>query len=83
MRMLAALPLLLLAAACNVEQDSNNDQTKITIDREAIGNAAADVGNVAEDTAAEVGRAGEAIGNEARKIDVDVDVRRNDDGNSN
>jgi len=81
MRMTVAVPLLLLAA-CNVENDAGNDQTKITIDRDGISNAAEDIGNVAEDTAAEVGRAGQAIGNEARKIDVDVDVRRNGDGNS-
>lgn len=82
MRTIVAIPLLLLAA-CNVRNDAQNGQTDITIDREGIGNAADDLGNVAEDTADELDRAGKAIGNEARKIDVDVDVRRNGDGNSN
>ena len=82
MRTIIAIPLLLVAA-CNVRNDAGNDQTTITIDREAIGNATEDLGNAAEDTAAELERAGNAVRNEARKIDVDVDVRRNGDGNSN
>jgi len=82
MRHLALTPLLLVAA-CNVENDAQNDQTKITIDREGIGNAAESFGNAAEDTADQLGRAGKAIGNEVDKIDVDVDVRRDGDGNSN
>ena len=82
MRMLIIAPLL-LAAACNVENDGANNQTTITIDREAVGNVTDDLGNAARDSAAELERAGEAIGNEARRIDVDVDVRRDGDGNAN
>ncbi len=81
MRQLLLIPIL-LTAACNVENDAQNDQTKITIDRDGIGNAAESLGNAAEDTANGLGRAGKAIGNEVDKIDVDVDVRRDGDGNS-
>lgn len=80
MRMLALIPLL-FAAGCNVETDARNDQTTVTIDRQGIANAAEDLGNVAEDSAAEIERAGKAVRNEARKIDVDVDVRRDGGGN--
>jgi hypothetical protein len=72
---------LLLAAACNVQNDAANNQTTITIDREAVGNVTDDLGKAARDTGAELERAGDAIGNEARRIDVDV--RRDGDGNAN
>ena len=81
MRQLLLIPML-LTAACNVENDPQNDQTKITIDEQRIGNAAEDLGNAARDAGAEAERAGEAIRNEARDIDVDVDLRRDGEGNA-
>lgn len=81
MRILIAAPLL-LAAACSVQDDPRNGQTTIAVDRNLVTDTGERLGNAVEDTANEVQRAGQAIGNEARRIDVDVDVRRDDQGNS-
>ena len=79
MRMLVALPLLLLPA-CDVQKDAANDQVTLEFNEEHVENAAESVGNAAERAASEVGnaaeRAGQAIENEVGDIDVDVDVGR-------
>ncbi len=84
MRILFA-PLLLLGA-CNVDNDSANDQMTIEYNQERVEDAASDVGNAAEDLGSSVGNvaesAGQAIGNEVGDIDVDLDVNRNRNGNS-
>ena len=80
MRMILAIPLLLLGA-CNVDSDAANDQVRLDYDQERIENAA----RTAAGTAREVGAAaanvastpGRAISNEVGDIDVDVDVSRN------
>ena len=78
MRMIVALPLLLLAA-CNVDSDSANDQVTLEFNGERIEDAASDaagaVGNAAES-------AGAAIENEVGDLEVDLDVRRNESGNA-
>ena len=84
MRIILALPLLLMAA-CNVERDEANDQTTLEFNGQRIEDAASDVANTAEDVAVGVGnvaeRTGDAIGNEVGDVDVDVDVNRNRTGN--
>jgi len=72
-KILLALPLL-LTAACNVENDPQNDQVTLQYNEEQAQNVAEDVGNTAEGI-------GEAIANEAedaaakiQNTDVDVDV---------
>ena len=82
MRMLIAAPLL-LAAACSVETDRRNGQTTIGFDEKIVTNTTDRLGNAAEETANEIERAGQEIRNEARSIDVDVDIRRRPPGNSN
>ena len=86
MRILFALPLLALAA-CNVDNDSANDQLRIEYNGQRIEDAASDAANVAGDVASSVGNVasstGQAIKNEVGDIDVDVDVSRNKSGNSN
>ena len=81
MRFIAALPLLALIAACGVENDSNNGQTTIKIDRDRIENAGRDALEAGEDLARGAGNVavstGRAIKNEVGDIDVDVDVSRN------
>lgn len=80
MRWIVALPLLALAA-CGVEDDANNGQTTIRIDRERIENAAREVRETGENLARGAGNiavsTGRAIKNEVGDIDIDVDVRRN------
>ena len=62
MRILLAIPLL-LASACNVSTDANNDSMTIQYNEEA----AEDVGNAAENI-------GTAIGNEAEDLTTDDDA---------
>ena len=76
MRTFLLLPLLALGA-CDVDNDSANNQISVTFDKEAIndtketaGEVVSGLGNVAEDT-------GRAIKDEVGDIDVDVDVSRN------
>lgn len=86
MRTIVALPLLLLGA-CNVDNDSANDQMTIEYNQERIEDAASDAANVATEIGTSAinvaDRTGEAISNEVGDIDVDVNVNRNkSDGNS-
>lgn len=81
MRILIAAPLL-LAAACSVERDQGNGQTTISIDTNVVTNTTDRLGNAAEETAAELERAGQELRNEARRLDVDVDIRRRPPGNT-
>ncbi|MEA3041767.1 MAG: hypothetical protein QOC65_1256 [Sphingomonadales bacterium] len=86
MRILFALPLLTLAA-CNVQNDSANDQMTLTYNQERIEQGVSDAANATEDAASSVGNiavsTGRAIRNEVGDIDVNVDVDRNRSGNSN
>ena len=81
MRILIAAPLL-LAAACSVERDPRNGQTTIGFDDSAITNTAGRIGNAVENGVAEVQEGGRALRNEVRDVDIDVDVRRDEPGNS-
>ena len=81
MRILIAAPLLLVAA-CSVETDRRNGQTTIGFDEKIITNTTDQIGNAAENTAAEIERAGQELRNDARNIDVDVDIRRRPPGNT-
>ena len=75
MRMIVLLPILMLAA-CNVENDPQNDQMTLEYDQNRIENAAEDVGNTAENL-------GEAIENEVGDIDLDLDVGGNEANSAN
>lgn len=77
MRVLIALPILLLAA-CDVTQDNQNGATTLSVDHseaantlDAAGDTAQNIGgaivNDVQDTAAQVDN----------QVDVDVDVNRN------
>ena len=83
MRIALALPLLLLAA-CEVSKDEANGTTSITYNEEVAANVAADVGNTAENVAADIGNEARSTGAkiENRVGDVDVDVNRNVQTNS-
>lgn len=81
MRLILAAPLLIVAA-CSVETDRRNGQTTIGFDEKIVTNTTDRLGNAAAATANEIERAGQEISNEARSIDVDVDIRRRQPGNS-
>lgn len=65
MRILLALPLL-LATACNVENDPQNDEVTVEYDQNQLENTASDVGNTAENI-------GGAIVNEVEEAADKVD----------
>ena len=82
MRILFALPLLLLAPACDVDNDPANNQVTLQYDEnqfEAAGNTAE---NVAEDVGNAAENAGQTIQNAVGDVDVDVDVDRNEPANA-
>ena len=77
MRILLAIPLLLLGA-CQVSKDEGNGTTSVTYNSDVAENAAADVGNTAQNIAADIGndiqRTGDKIENKVGDKDVDVNV---------
>jgi len=83
MRIVLALPLLALAA-CDVDNDSANDQMTLEYNQQRIEGAAAAAARAAEEVGSGVGNvaasAGRAAKNEIGDIDVDVDVTRNRSG---
>ena len=89
MRILIALPFLLAAAGCNVDNDGANDQVSVQYNEQRLRDGAADAARTAGAVAAGVGNvaasAGRAVKNEVGDIDVDLDVSRNrsDTGNAN
>ena len=81
MRIMIAIPLL-LAAGCSVQNDPRNGQTTIGLDTNVVTNTTDRLSNAAEETAADLERAGQELRNDARNIDVGVDIRRRPPGNS-
>lgn len=83
MRMMIALPLL-AAAACNVENDSGNDQVTFEYNQQRIENAAEETARTAKEIGSSIGNVaestGRAISNEVGDIDVDVNVDRDRGG---
>lgn len=84
MRKFLALALLPLAA-CNVDNDSANDQMTLEYNQERIEEGARDAAAAAREIGSSLGNVadstGDAIANEVGDIDVDVDVNRNRSGN--
>ena len=86
MRIVYALPLLLVSA-CNVNNDTANDQVTLEYNEEAARDTAAAAANQAQEIGGhisnDVQEAGAAVKNEVGDVDVDVDVNRNPPANSN
>ena len=84
MRILLAVPLLLLGA-CQVTKDDNS--TTVSFNEDVAENAAADAGNFAENVggmiANDVDQTADKVQNKVGDVDVDVDVSRNGDANAN
>ena len=79
MRILFAVPILMLAA-CQVTKDDNS--TTVSFNQDVAENAAADAGNFAENVggiiANDVDRTTDKVKNEVGDVDVDVNVTRDD-----
>jgi hypothetical protein len=79
MRIILAIPLLLLGA-CQVSKDNANNTVSVTYNEEVASNAAADVGNTVENIASDVGNeaknTGEKIQNKVNNTDVDLKVNK-------
>lgn len=80
MRLAISTAAILLLAACQVSKDDANDSVSMTYNEDVAENALADIGNTAENVAAdvsnEVGEAGDRIEN--TDVDVDVDTNTQD-----
>ena len=76
MRILFALPLLLVAA-CDVDRDAANDTTTIELNEAEAQNIAEDVGNTAENIGGAIANEAEDAAEKIQNTDVDVDVDTN------
>jgi hypothetical protein len=81
MRILIAVPALLVLGACNVTKDGN--AVTVQYDQNTAENTAADVGNAAQNIAADIGndvaKTGDKIQNKVGNADVSVKVGKDDD----
>ena len=81
MRILIAVPALLMLGACNVTKDGN--AVTVQYDQNTAENTAADVGNAAQNIAADIGndvvKTGDKIQNKVGNADVSVKVGKDDD----
>ena len=75
MRIIVALPLLLLGA-CQVSKDEANNTLSVTYNEEVAANAAADVSNTAQNIAADIGNDVENTAAKVQNTDVDINVNR-------
>ena len=77
MRWVLALPFLALAA-CQVTEDDQNDAITVQYNEEVAANAAADIGNAAEEAGEAIANGAEEAVDTARNVDVDVDTNTAD-----
>jgi hypothetical protein len=78
MRLVLALPLILALAACKVSTDDQNDAVTIQYNQDVAENAAADIGNAAEEAGEAIANGTEEAVDTARNVDVDVDTNTAD-----
>lgn len=76
MRIILAIPLLALAA-CQVTEDSANDQVTIQYNQDLAENTVADIANGAEEAGDAIANSARDAGDTIRNVDVDVDVNTN------
>jgi len=78
MRILIAIPALLILGACNVTKEGN--AVTVQYDQNTAENAAADVGNTAQNIAADIGNdvknTSEKVENKVGNTDVNVSVNK-------
>ena len=74
MRILIAIPAVLVLAACNVSKEGN--AVTVQYDQSTAENAAADVGNTAQNIASDIGNDVEKTGDKIQNTNVDVKVNK-------
>ena len=74
MRIIAALPLIMILGACQVSKDDANDSVTVTYNEDVAANTAADVGNFAENVGQTIANDVERTADKVQNADVDVDV---------
>jgi len=76
MRILIAIPAVLVLGACNVSKEGN--AVTVQYDQNTAENAAADIGNTAQNVAADIGNdvksTGDKIQNKVDNTDVNISV---------
>jgi len=70
-----ALPLLALAA-CQVTKDDQHDTITATYNQDVAENAAADVGNFAENVSDDIANDVDQAADKAKNVDVEVDTNK-------
>lgn len=80
MRFTLAIPLVLLAAACNVSKEGNS--VTVQYDQNTAQNTVADIGNTAQNIAADIGNdvhnTGDKIENKVGNTDVTLKVGKDE-----
>jgi hypothetical protein len=74
MRILTAIPALLVLGACNVSKEGN--AVTVQYDQNTAENTAADVGNTAQNIAADIGNDVKKTSDKVQNSDVDVNVNK-------
>jgi predicted small secreted protein len=74
MRILIAIPALLVLGACNVSKEGN--AVTVQYDQNTAENTAADVGNTAQNIAADIGNDVKKTSDKVQNSDVDVSVNK-------
>jgi len=80
MRLILAFPLILAASACNVSKEGNS--VTVQYDQNTAENAAADVGNFAQNVGGAIANDVERTADKVENTDIDVNVDRNVQTNS-
>ena len=80
MRILIAVPAVLALAACNVSKEGN--AVTVQYDQNTAENAAADVGNFAQNVGGSIANDVEQTADKVQNTDIDVNVDRNVQTNS-
>ena len=80
MRILIAIPAVLILAACNVSKDGNS--VTVQYDQNTAENTAADVGNTAQNIAADIGNDVKKTGDKIQNTDINVNVNHDEHTNT-
>ena len=80
MRLLIVLPVFALAA-CQVSKDDGNGTITAEFNQDVAENAAADVGNFAENVGGAIANEAEDAADKAKNVDIDVDTNTADNRN--
>lgn len=80
MRILIAVPALLLLGACNVSKDGNS--VTVQYDQNTAQNTAADIGNTAQKIGADIGNDVQKTAEKVQNTDVSVKVGKDEHTNT-